>query len=47
MFVEVDIILPPDMSLKEAHDIGEALQKGVCVCVCVFNHSYTVADHAE
>lgn len=25
-FVEVDIVLPPAMSLKEAHDIGEALQ---------------------
>ena len=24
--VEVDIVLPPDMPLKEAHDIGEALQ---------------------
>ncbi|KAJ3208405.1 hypothetical protein HK099_008732 [Clydaea vesicula] len=25
-FVEVDIVLPPDMTLKEAHDIGESLQ---------------------
>jgi divalent metal cation (Fe/Co/Zn/Cd) transporter len=25
-FVEVDIVLPPEMSLHEAHDIGEALQ---------------------
>lgn len=24
--VEVDIVLPSDMSMKEAHDIGEALQ---------------------
>ncbi|KAI9219041.1 cation efflux family-domain-containing protein [Blastocladiella britannica] len=26
MFVEVDIVLPPDMTLREAHDIGEDLQ---------------------
>ncbi|KAI9183263.1 hypothetical protein H9P43_004180 [Blastocladiella emersonii ATCC 22665] len=26
MFVEVDIVLPPDMTLRESHDIGEALQ---------------------
>ncbi|ORZ37759.1 putative cation efflux pump [Catenaria anguillulae PL171] len=26
MFVEIDIVLPPDMSLKESHDIGESLQ---------------------
>jgi cation diffusion facilitator family transporter len=26
MYVEVDIVLPVDMSLKEAHDIGEQLQ---------------------
>lgn len=26
IFVEVDIVLPPTMSLAEAHDIGEALQ---------------------
>ena len=25
-FVEVDIVLPEDMMLKEAHDVGEALQ---------------------
>jgi divalent metal cation (Fe/Co/Zn/Cd) transporter len=25
-FVEIDIVLPPDMKLWEAHDIGEALQ---------------------
>ena len=25
-FVEVDIVLPPDMPLKEAHDVGESLQ---------------------
>ncbi|KAJ3078747.1 hypothetical protein HK102_004268 [Quaeritorhiza haematococci] len=25
-FVEVDIVLPPEMPLKEAHDVGEALQ---------------------
>jgi len=27
LMVELDIILPEDMSLKEAHDIGETLQK--------------------
>ncbi|CAF3663594.1 unnamed protein product [Rotaria sordida] len=27
--VEVDIVLPEDMSLKEAHDIGEELQKKI------------------
>ena len=27
--VEVDIQLPPDMALKEAHDIGESLQQKV------------------
>jgi hypothetical protein len=27
--VEVDIILPEDMTLRRAHDIGEALQKGL------------------
>ncbi|KAI9149719.1 hypothetical protein H9P43_009898 [Blastocladiella emersonii ATCC 22665] len=26
MFVEVDIVLPPDMTLRESHDIGETLQ---------------------
>lgn len=26
-FVEVDIVLPADMPLREAHDIGEALQE--------------------
>lgn len=26
MLVEVDIVLPPEMLLHEAHDIGEALQ---------------------
>jgi divalent metal cation (Fe/Co/Zn/Cd) transporter len=26
-FVEVDIVLPCDMPLQEAHDIGEALQE--------------------
>ena len=26
-FVEVDIVLPSDMPLQEAHDIGEALQE--------------------
>ncbi|CAH9065395.1 unnamed protein product [Cuscuta europaea] len=26
-FVEVDIVLPADMPLKEAHDIGESLQE--------------------
>ena len=30
--VEVDIVLPETMSLREAHDIGEALQ------VCLFVH---------
>jgi divalent metal cation (Fe/Co/Zn/Cd) transporter len=24
--VEVDVTLPPDMSLRDAHDIGESLQ---------------------
>ncbi|KAL7752828.1 hypothetical protein RI367_001831 [Sorochytrium milnesiophthora] len=27
LFVEVDIVLPPDMCLKDSHDIGESLQK--------------------
>ena len=27
--VEVDIVLPEDMSLKEAHNIGEELQKKI------------------
>jgi divalent metal cation (Fe/Co/Zn/Cd) transporter len=26
VFVEVDIVLPPTMQLRESHDIGEALQ---------------------
>lgn len=26
LFVEVDIVLPPTMELRESHDIGEALQ---------------------
>ena len=26
LFVEVDIVLPPDMVLRESHDIGESLQ---------------------
>lgn len=26
LFVEVDIVLPPEMPLRETHDIGEALQ---------------------
>ena len=26
---EVDVVLPPDMPLKEAHDIGESLQNKV------------------
>ena len=26
-FVEVDIVLPSDMPLQKAHDIGEALHK--------------------
>jgi len=28
-FVEVDIVLPPEMPLHEAHDIGESLQVSV------------------
>ncbi|KAI8911893.1 cation efflux family-domain-containing protein [Gorgonomyces haynaldii] len=28
-FVEIDIVLPPDMTLQEAHDIGESLQMKV------------------
>ncbi|KAI9142755.1 putative cation efflux pump [Paraphysoderma sedebokerense] len=26
LYVEVDVVLPPDMKLKESHDIGESLQ---------------------
>ena len=26
LLVEVDLVLPPDMELREAHDIGESLQ---------------------
>lgn len=26
LFVEVDIVLPPDTMLRESHDIGESLQ---------------------
>ena len=26
---EIDIVLPPEMPLKEAHDIGESLQKKI------------------
>jgi divalent metal cation (Fe/Co/Zn/Cd) transporter len=26
LFVEVDIVLPPEMTLRESHDIGESLQ---------------------
>lgn len=29
LFVEVDIVLPDDMPLKEAHDIGETLQRKI------------------
>lgn len=29
IIVEVDIILPPEMTLREAHDIGEGLQNGL------------------
>jgi len=29
LWVEVDIVLPEDMKLKEAHDIGESLQKKI------------------
>ncbi len=25
-FVEIDIVLPPEMPLQQAHDIGESLQ---------------------
>jgi divalent metal cation (Fe/Co/Zn/Cd) transporter len=28
-FVEIDIVLPENMPLKEAHDIGEELQKKI------------------
>lgn len=28
-FLQVDIVLPEDMSLREAHDIGEDLQKKI------------------
>lgn len=27
LFVEVDIVLPPNMELRTSHDIGEALQQ--------------------
>jgi divalent metal cation (Fe/Co/Zn/Cd) transporter len=27
LFVELDIVLPPEMPLKQTHDIGESLQK--------------------
>ena len=26
LFVEVDIVLPPDTQLRDSHDIGESLQ---------------------
>lgn len=29
MFAEVDVVLPADMPLREAHDIGESLQVSV------------------
>lgn len=29
MIYKVDIVLPEEMSLKEAHDIGEELQKKI------------------
>ncbi|KAJ3003033.1 hypothetical protein HKX48_001979, partial [Thoreauomyces humboldtii] len=29
VIVEVDIVLPPDMPVREAHDIGEALQTAI------------------
>ena len=28
-FAEIDIVLPEDMPLKKAHDIGEELQKKI------------------
>ena len=28
-FAEIDVVLPPDMPLCEAHDIGESLQEKV------------------
>jgi hypothetical protein len=29
MFAEVDVVLPADMPLREAHDIGESLQNKI------------------
>lgn len=29
LLVEVDIVLPPDCPLQEAHDVGEALQNAL------------------
>jgi divalent metal cation (Fe/Co/Zn/Cd) transporter len=29
LLVEIDIVLPPDCPLREAHDVGEALQNAL------------------
>lgn len=48
LMVEVDIILPPDCPLREAHDIGEALQDALELMENVeraFVHLDYSADH--
>ena len=43
-FVECDIVLPPDMLLENAHDIGESLQKAIELLPLV-DRAYVHLDH--
>lgn len=53
LWVEVDIVLPENMPLKEAHDIGESLQKKIEAQEDVerawvhLDHEYEHSPHAE
>jgi len=51
VYVEMDIVLPPDMPLKETHDIGESLQKtleGIAEVERAFVHvDYEYSHKAE
>ena len=42
--VEIDIVLPPEMPLHEAHDIGESLQKKL-ECLANVERAYVHIDY--
>lgn len=44
LVVEIDIVLPPDMSLRDTHDIGETLQREL-ECLAFVERAYVHVDY--